>query len=670
LSTVASLVLVLSVAATVAVSLVARSAVATQQRQMLHERTTEAGLVVGGLYVAMGANLSELATFTQKELWSPASFAPLATPLLGAANTIGVLRVTGTRVSVLASVGAGPAAGVNITDGRAALARRALSAKGMVTAVLDDGQGRRLNYALASGSDRVVYETLRLDLSTVSASSSTGAFGDIRGAVYASSVPDPAFLVVTTVSKLPISGQTERQRLTVGADQWLIITESKGPLVGPLTAKSPWALLAGGLLTSLLATVLVETLVRRRRYALALVDERTLELREATNVAELANRAKNDFLSRMSHELRTPLNAILGFSQLLELDELDETQRKSVAQIIKGGRHLLALINDILDISRIEGGNLAMSLEPVRVDEVMAETVTLMRPMAAARGIELLAADSGTLASANVLADRQRVTQIILNLVSNAIKYNRPDGRVTLSCEPVEGEHFRIVVTDTGPGISVENLDRLFVPFERLGAERTEVEGSGVGLALSRRLAEAMGGTVDVDSHVGTGSRFWVQLPAVVGLEEPADALLSASTTDEEGIVAGHDRRHKVLCIEDNMSNIRLIEGLLERRDDVELIPAMQGRLGLALAHEHLPALILLDLHLPDIGGAEVLRALRNDPATASTPVVILSADATAGQVERLLAQGATAYLTKPLDLQQLSAIVTDAVQAAALSKA
>jgi signal transduction histidine kinase/ActR/RegA family two-component response regulator len=469
----------------------------------------------------------------------------------------------------------------------------------------------------------------------------------------------------------------------VGADHWLIVTKSTRPLVGSLAANSPWGVLAAGLLAALLATVLVETLARRRRYAIALVEQRTYALREALEeqarleqgereareVAEAANRAKSEFLSRMSHELRTPLNAVLGFGQLLELDELNDSQQEAVAQIIKGGRHLLGLINDVLDISRIETGNLAMSPEPVLVSDLIGETLSLMRPLAAARDIQVVTVESNPLDDAHVLADRQRIKQILLNLVSNAVKYGHPDTTVTVSCEAYAGSQLRIVVADTGPGIRPEDLERLFVPFERLGAERSEVEGTGVGLALSKRLAEAMDGTIGVASKFGIGSRFWVELPAVEGPLERLGRIGGARTAEGEAL-AGQDRLHKVLYIEDNLPNVRLVERILARRTDIEVVPAMQGRLGLALAHEHRPALILLDLHLPDLEGGEILRQLRRDPATASTPVVILSADATAGQVERLLAEGATAYLTKPLDVKQLLAIVAKSVQAAALSEA
>ena len=277
----------------------------------------------------------------------------------------------------------------------------------------------------------------------------------------------------------------------------------------------------------------------------------------------------------------------------------------------------------------------------------------MMRPLADHRHINVTVGfeDRGHL---HVLADRQRLKQILLNLVANAIKYNHDGGAVTVSCQTVEDRQLRITVADTGPGIHTDDLDKLFVAFERLGAERSEVEGTGVGLALSRRLAEAMGGIIDVASTYGEGSQFSVQLPMAddpLQNHQPLDELAPDADTPTN---ATPPERRRILYIEDNPSNVRLVERLLDRRGDIEIISTMQGRMGISLAREHLPALILLDLHLPDINGDEILRQLRDDPATAATPVVIVSADATERQIERLLAEGANGYLTKPLDLQEL----------------
>jgi CheY-like chemotaxis protein len=289
--------------------------------------------------------------------------------------------------------------------------------------------------------------------------------------------------------------------------------------------------------------------------------------------------------------------------------------------------------------------------------------------MAAHREIQLLGG-AATASQQFVLADRQRLKQVMLNLIANAIKYNHLGGAVAVSCETVAPDKLRIHVSDTGPGIRPENLQDLFVPFERLGAERSDIEGAGVGLALSRRLTEAMGGTLDVSSTYGEGSRFSVQLTVIEGPLEQFERVTGIAPESLGGVAAGSDLRHKILYIEDNVANVRLVERVFQRRDDVDVIAAMQGRLGVALAREHRPVLILLDLHMPDINGDEVLRQLREDPATATTPVVIVSADATAGQIERLRAEGATGYLTKPLDLQELLAVFNSAVDATHASPA
>jgi signal transduction histidine kinase/ActR/RegA family two-component response regulator len=394
------------------------------------------------------------------------------------------------------------------------------------------------------------------------------------------------------------------------------------------------------------------------------VTERTAQLAEANQGleqargdADRANRAKSEFLSRMSHELRTPLNGILGFAQLLEMDHLAAEQRESVEYILKGGRHLLELINEVLDIARIEAGRLRVSLEPVPVGEVIGETLDFVRPLAANANIQVTAGAKGT-TERYVVADRQRLRQVLLNLLSNAVKYNRPGGTAALSCVETRGGRLQIRVSDTGLGISPENIQRLFTPFERLGADQTGIEGSGLGLALSKRLTEAMGGTLNVESAVGRGSTFWAEFALT---ESPIERLEREIAEAPGSADRGASRKPSlVLYIEDNLPNLKLIERLLAHRPEVKLMPAMQGRLGVDLAREHRPDLILLDLHLPDIMGDEVLRQLREIPATRETPVVMISADATAGQIKRLLDAGARAYLTKPLDVKKFLVLLDE----------
>ena len=375
-------------------------------------------------------------------------------------------------------------------------------------------------------------------------------------------------------------------------------------------------------------------------------------MRAAKEEAERANNAKSEFLSRMSHELRTPLNAILGFGQLLQMQSLPPAQHDRVGHIVTAGRHLLDLINEVLDIARIEAGRVELSLEPVRVSDALTETLDLIRPLANERGVTLDALpDTHPLRDGHVMADRQRFKQVLLNLFSNAVKYNRQGGAVRIAFETAGSGHLRLSVADNGVGIAPENLARLFVAFDRLGAEHSAVQGTGLGLALSKRLIDAMGGQVGVESQLGVGTRFWIDLPrAASQLELIARQGPDAAVPVGMGALAGV---HDVLYIEDNLSNLTLIEHLLADRSEIRLITAMQGGLGLDLARQHRPSLILLDLHLPDLPGWDVLAALQADEATRAIPVVVVSADATPRQIEKLMKAGARAYLTKPLEVER-----------------
>jgi PAS domain S-box-containing protein len=376
----------------------------------------------------------------------------------------------------------------------------------------------------------------------------------------------------------------------------------------------------------------------------------TVALRRSKEEAEKANRAKSEFLSRMSHELRTPLNAILGFAQLLEMTPLDRDKKEAVGQILKAGQHLLGLINEVLEISKIEAGRLSLSPEAVRISSAVQETLDLLTPMASRRQIVVrdeVARDR----QRHVLADQQRLKQVLLNLTSNAIKYNCEGGTVTISAEELDGNRLRIKVRDTGPGIKTLDQSKLFTPFERLGAEQTGVEGTGLGLALSKRLLEMMGGSIGVENNKDRGATFWMDLPLV---PDPVAQLKTAvEDLPPAAAPATEQRQRIVLYVEDNLSNINLIEHIIVHRPHVKLVAAMQGRLGLDLAREHRPDLILLDLHLPDISGEDVLQGLRQVPELHETPVIVISADATRGRIERLLSMGVVDYLPKPLDIKR-----------------
>jgi signal transduction histidine kinase/ActR/RegA family two-component response regulator len=393
---------------------------------------------------------------------------------------------------------------------------------------------------------------------------------------------------------------------------------------------------------------LTQSLETRARQMEAEILARSQELQDANAALRAANEAKNDFLSRVSHELRTPLNAILGFGELLSLGDINAEHRDWVAMMLKAARHLLMLLDEVLDISRMEARNLSLSMEAVPVHRLITDALELVRPLSLARGVHLDPAPQ--VASQHVHADHQRARQILLNLLSNAIKYNHPGGKVsiTLSAEP--GGRLRINVADTGRGITDENMGRLFAPFERLDAAQAGVEGTGLGLALSRQLVEAMGGAIGVTSTPGVGSVFWVEL----AVTEPAAVSQKALARDEVTASRAYTSAKTVLYVEDMVENVRLVEQILARRPSVTLIPAMLAGVALDLARQHHPDLVLLDLHLPDLPGEEVLARLRADPGTSGIPVIVLSADATQDHIHRLTAAGADAYLTKPISVRAL----------------
>jgi len=391
--------------------------------------------------------------------------------------------------------------------------------------------------------------------------------------------------------------------------------------------------------------------------------ETNLELQGAKITAERANQAKSEFLSSMSHELRSPLNAILGFAQLMDSASPPPTpaQKDSIDQILQAGWYLLELINEILDLALIESGKLSLSPEPMSLAEVLSDCQAMIEPQARKSGISVSFCPPDR--PLFVKADRTRVKQIFVNLLSNAIKYNRVGGMVEVSCRASLGGRIRVRFQDTGEGLPADKLAQLFQPFNRLGQEAGVEEGTGIGLVVCKQLVELMGGEIGVESTVGVGSLFWVELGAAQGLEMPPEATLPVATAPA-GIAVDTPLR-TVLCVEDNPANLMLVSRLLERRPDIHLLSAKDGRRGIELACAAMPEVILMDINLPGISGVAALKILAGDPITAHIPVIALSANAMPRDIEKGLEAGFFRYLTKPIKVDAFMETLDLALQEA-----
>jgi len=390
------------------------------------------------------------------------------------------------------------------------------------------------------------------------------------------------------------------------------------------------------------------------------------ELLGAMHLAEQASRAKSEFLSRMSHELRTPLNAILGFGQMMQADKalLPVDHHDSVEQILKGGWHLLDLINDVLDLARIEERRLQVNIEPVELAGLLQECCVLVEPTARTRGIVISVAPMTSILA--VYADPRRLKQVVLNLLSNAIKYNRPGGSVRVVCAVnAASESVRVSIADTGIGIPHDRLPHMFEAFNRLGQERGHVQGAGIGLVITKGLVEAMLGTVGVQSVDGEGTTVWVELPLASDERSLVQSVLNAVAPAITMPNSVHGRAWIVLYVEDNGVNLKLVERLIARHDQLVLISTHSGSDGLTVAHALRPDLILLDIHLPDINGHDVLKQLRGFEVFSHTPIVAVSADALPHEISRAIEAGFNAYLTKPIKIAEFDTTVFDALNAA-----
>ncbi|MDD2851795.1 MAG: response regulator [Desulfuromonadaceae bacterium] len=403
---------------------------------------------------------------------------------------------------------------------------------------------------------------------------------------------------------------------------------------------------------------MIQDITKRKQAEQYLLESNQL-LMDAREQAESANRAKSDFLSRMSHELRTPMNAIIGFTQLLEEDpihQLSEDQRDSISEISKAGAHLLELINEVLDLARIESGHLVLSPEPLEPEEIFRECLSLFMPLAEQQGITMaVSVPDGV----RIRADRLKLRQVLFNLISNGIKYNREGGSVDIDCDVLPESLVRIRVRDTGPGIEPEFLPRMFQAFERAAAVDGLIEGTGIGLVLAKRLTEAMGGTIGFETTLGSGSLFWIDLPQAGQMEE-IEASPSAPTVP---LSVPSARERRVLYIEDNPANMRLVKKIISGLGGVGLLMAESAEAGMELVTTGQPHLILMDINLPGMDGFEALARLRKNPATRYIPVVAITASAMPDQVTRIKEAGFDECLTKPINLQRFVAVVNSLLE-------
>lgn len=624
-----------------------------QERRLLEERTAEVALLLESSL--RGSFQEALGTLAASAQQSPEAFALSAQRLAETPNvtTVAVVADSGSGGWVVtSSAGTGLAKGESVAGPRLDLVERAGAV--LRSGFVAGGDQPKLAVVMtvpqavaplagpASGNT-VAYVEIAVDPHQSASVTDKEPFHELRAALYLGDRQDPSKLVVTTTNKLPIPGNTVHKTVTVGADDWLLVAAARQPLAGNLLHNVPWLLAVALLLVGVAMVGTVEAIGRGRDSAMRQVAARTKDLEDSLRELRAAQQAKSEFLSNMSHELRTPLNAIIGFSDLMTREPVDAAapDRTSVPSewvehINASGRHLLELINDILDLAKVEAGRIDLHCEALDLKPVVGAAVAALRPLMVRKGLELVQ-DIGPVA---VSADRVRLRQILDNLLSNAIKFTADGGRIDVTARRV-GDEVQFSVSDTGVGIAPEDHERVFEEFQQVGDRGSRASGTGLGLALTRRLVLAHGGAITVESELGKGSRFTVTLPAAESPTQPDPAASRTPDAEVENAAAG-----SVLVIEDDVAAVRLLRTYLEHAGYAVRV-AGNGPTGLADATSDPPDAIVLDVILPGIDGWEVLRRIKLDPRTWSVPVVMVTVVA---EQEVGLALGAVDYLVKPID--------------------
>lgn len=623
-----------------------------QERRLLEERTAEVALLLQG---TLRSSFQEtLGTLTTAAGESPEAFRLTAQQLVDGSGlaTVALVADSGRNEWVVESAaGTGLATGDVVAGPELDLVRRA--GPTLRSSIVERGGDRSLAIVRAvstaagpaggAAAGSVIYVQIAIDPYQETTVTSAEPFHELRAALYLGDRPDPSGLLLTTTDHLPMTGDTTQRAVTVGADSWLLVASARQPLAGTLLHNVPWLLALALLLIGMAMAGMVETVGRGRDRALRLVSARTAELEESLRELQRAQRAKSEFLSNMSHELRTPLNAIIGFSDLMtrepsDADAADRTTVPSewIEHINASGLHLLDLINDILDLAKVEAGRIDLHPEALDMKSVVGPAVAALRPLMVRKQLEL----GQDIGAVTVFADRVRLRQIVDNLLSNAIKFTPEGGRIDVTARRI-GDQVELRVADTGVGIAPEDHERVFEEFQQVGDRSSRASGTGLGLALTRQLVHAHGGTIALESAIGSGTRITVTVPAAPPPSETEPADVAVPDAHEGHVAAG-----TVLVIEDDPAAVRLLRAYLERSGYAVRV-AGDGPTGLSEATSNPPDAIVLDVILPGVDGWEVLRRIKLDARSSSVPVVMVTV---VDEQEVGLALGAVDYLIKPID--------------------